>query len=431
MATRRAGQVLSSDHMTDDIAKELTDNGDVEAGKLTPILWHSNAPWVGTGYGAQTALFAPLINEQLQGYRVAFSAFYGLKGSRLGWVSSGGQPYIVYPGGRDAYGNDVIGAHGKHWYQGDQGMTVLLTDPWVMNAQIMGRISTLAWCPIDHDPIIPRTLDWFRRSRALPLAMSRFGERVMQDAGLKPLYAPHGFHPGIFMPQDRAAARASLNIPQDAFVVAMVAANRGVPSRKGYPEALSAFRAFQEKHPDAQLYLHTKMEEMDGEPLHVLCHSLGIRPIFTDQYALALGAPPQLVARVFNAADVLLNPSHGEGFGVPIVESQACGTPTIVTDFSSMPEVAPASVGNWNVEGTDIWTAFESWQMRPSVDAIVAALEEAYAESNEERLARRQSVYTWAVQEYAAEHVLHTYFKPVLQDAMHEIRWRHSQMERY
>lgn len=414
-----------------DVVQELTGVGGAPVEKAVPIFWHSNAPWVGSGYGTQTGLFAPLIAEQLPGYRVAFGAFYGLKGSRLGWVSAAGKPYIVYPGGKDAYANDVVGAHFKHWCQGDQGMMMLLTDPWVMNPAIISRIPTLAWVPIDHDPIIPRTLNWFRKTQAMPLAMSRFGVRVMEDAGLESFYAPHGFHPGVFQPMDRAAARRSLNIPQDAFVVGMVAANLGVPSRKGYPEALSAFRAFKEKHPDALIYLHTRMEHMEGEPLHVLCQSLGIRPLFTDQYGMELGCPPQLVARVMNAADVLLNPSHGEGFGVPLVESQACGTPCIVTDFSSMPEVAPAAVGNWNVEGTDIWTAFESWQHRPSVDAIVAALEEAYAESELERLARRDSVHEWAVQEYAAEHVLTTYMKPALEAAMQETRWRLSQMERY
>lgn len=39
-------------------------------------------------------------------------------------------------------------------------------------------------------------------------------------------------------------------------------------------------------------------------------------------------------------ADVLLLPSFYEGFGLPILEAQKCGTPVITANVSSMPEVA-------------------------------------------------------------------------------------------
>lgn len=41
-----------------------------------------------------------------------------------------------------------------------------------------------------------------------------------------------------------------------------------------------------------------------------------------------------------NLAQVVLLPSFYEGFGLPIVEAQACGTPVVTSDVSSMPEVA-------------------------------------------------------------------------------------------
>lgn len=43
---------------------------------------------------------------------------------------------------------------------------------------------------------------------------------------------------------------------------------------------------------------------------------------------------------VYNLAQVLLLPSFYEGFGLPILEAQACGTPVITSDTSSMPEIA-------------------------------------------------------------------------------------------
>jgi glycosyltransferase involved in cell wall biosynthesis len=45
------------------------------------------------------------------------------------------------------------------------------------------------------------------------------------------------------------------------------------------------------------------------------------------------------MAKIYSAMDVLLNPAMGEGFGITVLEAQACGTPAIVTDFSAMTEV--------------------------------------------------------------------------------------------
>ncbi len=51
------------------------------------------------------------------------------------------------------------------------------------------------------------------------------------------------------------------------------------------------------------------------------------------------------LASLYRHADALLFPSWLEGFGLPIVESMACGTPVITSGTSSMPEVAgPAAV---------------------------------------------------------------------------------------
>jgi len=48
----------------------------------------------------------------------------------------------------------------------------------------------------------------------------------------------------------------------------------------------------------------------------------------------------QALVQVYNAADVLLFPSLYEGFGIPVLESMACGTPVVTSNISSLPEVA-------------------------------------------------------------------------------------------
>jgi glycosyltransferase involved in cell wall biosynthesis len=42
---------------------------------------------------------------------------------------------------------------------------------------------------------------------------------------------------------------------------------------------------------------------------------------------------------LYNAASLLTTPSFYEGFGLPALEAMACGTPVVVADRSSLPEV--------------------------------------------------------------------------------------------
>lgn len=58
-----------------------------------------------------------------------------------------------------------------------------------------------------------------------------------------------------------------------------------------------------------------------------------------DRVFSVAGPSPQLLRALYEAAHALLFPSHGEGFGYPILEAQACGCPVICSDTTSLPEV--------------------------------------------------------------------------------------------
>lgn len=364
------------------------------------ILWQSNAPWARTGYGQQTALTLPKLIEQ--GHDVACFAYYGLQGGPLDI-----DQVRVYPTLRDPWGNDVLHAHAADWFGGmlENGLILSLLDVWVLEPSLFrAPANTAAWVPIDHDPAPPKVRAFFEQSDCIPIAMSRFGERQLK--AFDPVYVPHAIDTDVFFERDRAKARETIGLPEDRFVVGMVAANKGNPSRKSFAEAIEGFANLLKEHPDALLYLHTEATGADsGVQLPALLAHFDIPPdaaCFPDQYRYqCTGFSPDYMANVFSAMDVLINPATGEGFGVPILEAQACGTPVIVGANSAMEEVG--AVG-WQVGGQHTYTYQGSFQVIPSIDEITHALKESYAQARRMRSAAVAHATPYDIDTVATEH---------------------------
>lgn len=59
----------------------------------------------------------------------------------------------------------------------------------------------------------------------------------------------------------------------------------------------------------------------------------------------------------YNSAETFLYPSVFEGFGLPVLEAMACGTPVIISDASSLPEVAGSAGIRVAPHDVEAWTA--------------------------------------------------------------------------
>jgi glycosyltransferase involved in cell wall biosynthesis len=89
------------------------------------------------------------------------------------------------------------------------------------------------------------------------------------------------------------------------------------------------------------------------------------------------GFADEEMAAFYTAFDVLLSTSYGEGFGIPTVEAQACGTRVITSNFAASKDLA--SEDSWKIDGQPFWDeAQASFFQIPSVNRITMALEDAY-----------------------------------------------------
>jgi glycosyltransferase involved in cell wall biosynthesis len=352
------------------------------------IAWYSNAPWAGTGYGQQTDIFTELLTAA--GHDVAILANYGLNGAPRGWK---GMP--VYPGGYDMWANDVLSLHSRHHFNESNGLILTLCDVWVIKNPALKQMPMASWVPIDHTPIPPKVAQFFAEYNSHPIAMSKFGLAELQNLGFDASYVPHGIDTDVFRPVTEIGGRSVrevLGLPADAFVVGMNAANKGSQKiRKSFPQVFLAFAMFQRKRPDAILYLHTeKFGHSAGVDLIRLAQACGVPEdsiMYTDQYAYRMGLKPEMLAAMYSAFDVLASPSMGEGFGIPVVEAQACGVPVIVSDATAQPELCGSG---WTVGGVPDWDeAQASWFHLPDVFEIAAAMDEAYEGQGDREKARQ------------------------------------------
>lgn len=382
--------------------------------RRTGIVVHSNAPWAGTGYGVQAANLTRQIRDT--GRPVTFSSNYGLYGGVTEW-----EGVEVLPNGYHPYSCDILTAHTQHAAQTTGVPTALLTlfDTWVYDTAVVDGVDLIAsWVPVDHIPVPPKVLEWSKRENVLSIAMSKFGLDQLQRAGIDAQYAPHSVDTSTFKPGatvDGQNGRQLLNIPEDAFLIGMVAANKGsAPVRKAWGENLLAMSELMSRHDDVVLYLHTESRGATmGIDLKALVTACGIpldRVVWVDQWAYYAGLDAEVLATIMASFDVHLLCSRGEGFGVPVLETAACGVPSIVSDFTAQPELVDGS--GWLATVQPYWDAGSgAWFCTPFVHSIVDQLEDAYSCSNMVERSINARVHA---ENYAHNTVFQEHWEPIL-----------------
>lgn len=336
------------------------------------ILLLSNSPVATVAYGVQTGLLARQL--QANGHDVAIQTFAGHRSTTLDWH---GIP--VYPSS-DTHRNHLFGLDLTSHFMAEHKADLLLTltDAWCFNPMLLVKYHVAHWMPIDSAALGDPDISTLRASGAIPIAMSRHGETLLNQAGYAALYAPHGIDTDLYCPpEDRDAHRRSVGIDDDEFIVISANANMDL-YRKAWPVNMAGFARFHARHPKSRLLCHTPD---DGRPtglnLGRWAKRLGIFDAveFCDPERYRTGDYTQeYLARVFYpVGDCYLGATRAEGFGVTLVEAAACGVPTIATNFGPMRETAAAGI---LVEGEPFESPLHTdWWVTPSMEGIDQALE--------------------------------------------------------
>lgn len=302
---------------------------------LIRVLWVSDSPLVGSGFGRVTREITTRL-AKVPGIEIAC----------LGWSHDGWPydrtrfPFVIYPSRGASDGSEnferVVQEFKPH-------VVVTLGEVWMLDwlhtHPIRPQFKWIAYLPLDGGPFYP---PWERMLKDVDtlVAMSEFGRTVFREGlpSRKIEMIHHGVDTSMFRPlpeRDRLKAHERF---RGKFVVGCVARNQ---PRKNIPALVKAFAALAGRIDNLHLYLHMNPCDV-GFDIVTLLRRYGLEgkadvpgPDFSLHHALE----DEQLNRLYNLFDVMALPSTGEGFGLPILESMAAGVPVVATDYSACSEL--------------------------------------------------------------------------------------------
>jgi glycosyltransferase involved in cell wall biosynthesis len=142
-------------------------------------------------------------------------------------------------------------------------------------------------------------------------------------------------------------------------------------AKKNIGGLIESFSQYKEKHADDQHLL-----VLVGKPGYGFEAAKAlIEKYQLDGWVKCLDYIPQEdLAVLLNQADLFIFPSLYEGFGIPILEAMACGTPVVCSNTTALPEVAGDAAIKFNPEKIEaIVKAIETVIYSPEIKAALVA----------------------------------------------------------
>ena len=304
------------------------------------ILWIADSPTLPTGYGNASRWICTGLADR--GHNVSI----------LGWgYKQGPTPWhncMLYPCGSSA---DELLPY-LHQFQPD--VVVALTDIWmltkyVVNPPISNFMDTagIPWVlyyPVDSnisENRLPSSWVHILKHVDVPIAMGCYGRDITQANGIKATHIPLGIDTKVFQPPENKLLAKQMFEYEGKFVVLSDARNT---PRKMLPRTLEIFQRFAADKDDVILHLHCDPDDPWTRFPPEYCYDLRSDIAFlkltdkvriTKDMSISKGLPIEQLAKIYQAADVHLLASWGEGFGMPTLQAAATGVVPLASDYTA------------------------------------------------------------------------------------------------
>lgn len=205
----------------------------------------------------------------------------------------------------------------------------------------------VSYFPIDGGGWFPQIVEWMNETD-LSITYTDFGKEVIRNCGYegKIVTLEHGVDTDVFRPLDKQRCREIIGkMNEDDFIV--FNGNRNQP-RKRIDLTIMAFAKFAVDKPNAKLYLHMGIKDVGWDIIHLFNYEMrknGLDP----QDRLYLSGlemtpekntiTPEVLNIIYNACDVGINTSEGEGWGLVPFEQAAAGIPQVLPNYAASAEL--------------------------------------------------------------------------------------------
>ena len=179
-----------------------------------------------------------------------------------------------------------------------------------------------------------------------PVVATKYAQDQLKSIGVEAPIIPHGVNTSKFVVKDKDVCKDEFNF-RKLFVYGSV--NKNI-WRKNYPALLQAFSMVKEVHPDTVLFLVTNPLDNAGSHLEQYCNLFGLTmssdlTFMPDVYVHPgyvnhmVNLSNEELVTAYNAMDVFVSATMGEGWGLTLGEAQSCGIPAIMPNNSSNTEL--------------------------------------------------------------------------------------------
>ncbi len=299
--------------------------------KIT-IFTISDHPLSPSGVGTQTKY---IIEGMLKTGKYRFVSFGGAikhEQHQPQKTEQWGEDWVIWP--VDGYGNeDQVRAMVQ---QQKPDILWFMTDPrfysflWSIENEIRANVPMVYYHVWDNYPYPQFNRPWYLSNDHVA-CISKLTHDILQTVApeVDSSYIPHAVDENIFKPSDSnliSSFREQRGLT-DKFVCFW---NNRNARRKQSGTLIFWFKEFLDRvgHDKATLIMHTDTKDVHGQDLEAIIHELGLTSgevLFSREKV-----SPQDLAMVYNAADLTINISDAEGFGLATLESLSSGTPILV-----------------------------------------------------------------------------------------------------